>query len=166
MRLSDVTDRNGTRLGGTAIWDALYRTCRDHMAQQIPGAEMVTNAIVLFTDGLDNWSHAQFQDVIGECQQRETAIYPFVSDERSRMDAGQKALRSLAELTGGRVFYEQAGANEVASILQMDGDLRDRYTLVYKPALIKLDGSMHTIKLSAPRRTAFFTVRAGYHAMP
>jgi Ca-activated chloride channel family protein len=162
-----VTDRNGTRLGGTAIWDALYRTCRDHMAQQTPGDELVTNAIVLFTDGIDNWSHARFQDVVNECQQRETAIYPFVIDERSRMDKGQKALRSLAELTGGRVFYEQAGgANDAASILQMNGDLRDRYTLVYKPSAIKLDGSFHTIKLSAPKRTAFFTVRSGYDATP
>jgi Ca-activated chloride channel family protein len=162
-----VTDKNGTRLGGTAIWDSLYRTCHDHVVNQVPGAETAANAIVLFTDGVDNWSHARIEDAVEECQQKQTPIYPFVLDDKSRMNTGQKALRLIAEQTGGRVFYQQdLGANVTTSILQMGNDLRDRYTLVYRPAKMNLDGRFHSIKLDAPKRTAFFTVRSGYTAAP
>jgi Ca-activated chloride channel family protein len=162
-----VTDKNGTRLGGTAIWDTLYRTCRDHIPAQAPGAETTANAILLFTDGIDNQSHARPQDVIDLCQERETAIYPFLTNDRSHFDAGQKLLRTLAEQTGGRVFYTQSSSIVFStSILTIDQDLRDRYTLVYRPEKLKRDGSFHIIKLDAPHRTAFFITRTGYNAEP
>jgi VWFA-related protein len=162
-----VTDKNGSRLGGTAIWDSIYRACRDHIPAQTPGSETTANAIILFTDGIDNQSHARPQDVVDICQERETAIYPFLTDDRARFDAGQKLLRSLAEQTGGRVFYAQNNSTNFAtSVLNIDQDLRDRYTLIYRPAKLKRDGSFHTIKLDAPHRTAFFTVRTGYNAEP
>jgi VWFA-related protein len=162
-----VTDKNGTRLGGTAIWDSVYKTCRDHMAAQTPGAEEVSNAIIIFTDGIDNRSHALLQDAVEECQRRQTAIYAFVIDGRSHFDSGQKELRSLTEMTGGRVFYqEDIGANVTESILQINEELRDRYTVAHQPKKVKLDGKLHTVKLEAPHRTAFFKVRNGYFAVP
>jgi VWFA-related protein len=162
-----VTDLNGSRLGGTAIWDSLYRACRDHMPTQSATDATSANAILLFTDGIDNRSHALPQDVVDECQQHQTSIYAFVPDDKSRMNAGQKALRSIAELTGGSVFYQQSSpTNFTASVLHIDEELRDRYTLVYRPAKLKRDNSFHTIKLDCPHRTAFITVRSGYYATP
>jgi VWFA-related protein len=162
-----VTDKNGTRMGGTAIWDTLYRTCRDHIPVQTPGSETTANAIILFTDGIDNQSHARLQDVVDECQEREAVIYPFISGDRAHFDAGQKQLRSLAELTGGHVFYQQNNSSSFAtSVLGIDQDMRDRYTLIYRPTKLKRDGSFHVIKLDSPRRTTFFTVRTGYIAEP
>jgi VWFA-related protein len=162
-----VTDLNGSRMGGTAIWDSLYRACRDHMPAQPATDATWANAILLFTDGVDNRSHALPQDVVDECQQRQTPIYAFVPDEKSRMNAGQKALRSIAELTGGGVFYQQgSAANFTAAILHIDEELRDQYTLVYRPAKLKRDHSFHSIQLECPRRTAFISVRSGYYATP
>jgi VWFA-related protein len=158
-----VTDRRGMHEPGTAIWDSLYRTCRDHIPAQTPGQEEFGSAIILFTDGLDNLSHALPQDVIDECLQRQTAIYAFIIDKRSSMNAGQKALRTLAELTGGGVFYRQElGADVTSSILQIDNQLRDRYTLVYRPLKPKREGIFHPIKLYCPHRTAVITTRTGY----
>lgn len=162
-----VTDKNGTRLGGTAIWDTLYRVCRDHIPAQTPGAEVSANAILLFTDGDDNWSHARPQDVIDICAERETPIYPFVVDDKAHLNAGQKALRQLAERTGGRVFYDQAvTANVAGAIAQINRELRDRYTLVYRPHALKLDGSFHTLKLDTPTLPTQISVRSGYFAEP
>ena len=162
-----VTDKNGTRLGGTAIWDTLYRVCRDHIPAQAPGAEVSANAILLFTDGVDNWSHARPQDVIDICAARQTPIYPFLLDDKAHFDAGQSALRQLADRTGGRVFYAQAATHSVAdSILQINRDLRDRYTLVYRPQTLKLDGSFHTVKLDTPGQRTQISVRSGYFAEP
>jgi VWFA-related protein len=153
-----------SRLGGTAIWDSLYRICRDHVPAQTAGDETFSSAIVLFTDGIDNRSHALPEDVVKECQVKQTAIYPFFETGKERFDSGQKGLRSMAEMTGGRVFYEQSGANLRSSILQLDDDLLDRYTLVYRPVNPQPDGKFHTIKLSAPQRAAAFLLRSGYYA--
>jgi Ca-activated chloride channel family protein len=162
-----VTDKNGTRLGGTAIWDTLYRICRDHVPAQTPGAEVSANAILLFTDGIDNWSHALPQDVVDMCAQRQTPIYPFVIDDKAHMDKGQQALRQMAERTGGSVFYEQAsGASVAESILQINKELRDRYTLVYRPQTMKLDGSFHSVKVDTPYKPLRVMVRDGYFAEP
>lgn len=160
-----VTDQYGSRLGGTALWDTLYRVCRDHIPAQVPGSEVSANAVLLFTDGDDNASHALPEDVIDMCSQRETPIYPFVIDDRTHFDAGQKALRELAERTGGRVFYDQnvEGSAE-QSIQQINKELRDRYTLVYRPRPMKLDGSFHSVKLECPYRAVQLSVRDGYFA--
>lgn len=152
-----------SRLGGTAAWDSLYKICRDHIPAQAPGEEAFSSAILLFTDGIDNRSHALPEDVIEECQSRQTAIYPFLGGDKAHFDAGQKDLRSLAEMTGGRVFYDQSSANLTASILRIDTDLRDRITLVYRPAGFKRDGRFHGIKLESPR-VASFQTRSGYYA--
>jgi len=160
-----VTDKNGSRLGGTALWDTLYRVCRDHIPAQVPGNEVSANAILLFTDGDDNVSHALPQDVIDECSEREAPIYPFVIDDRAHFNDGQKALRQLAERTGGRVFYDQGAACGVEeSIQQINKELRDRYTLVYRPHPMKLDGSFHSVKLECPYRAVHLSVRDGYFA--
>jgi VWFA-related protein len=162
---SRTTGEARSRFGGTAIWDSTYRTCRDNIPVQTPGEETFASAIILFTDGDDNRSHALPEDVIDECQQHQTAIYPFLVDDSARRDAGQKILRSLAELTGGRVFYgQESDTNITASVLRIDTDLRDRYTVVYRPIDQKRDGKLHTIELAAPQRTAFFTTRTGYYA--
>jgi VWFA-related protein len=159
-----VGGESRSRLGGTAIWDSLYRICRDQIPVQTAGDEAFSSAIVLFTDGIDNKSHALPEDVVKECQNKQTPIYPFLETGKERFDAGQKALRSMAEMTGGRVFYEQSSAELGKSILQLDDDLRDRYTLVYRPANLHLDGKFHSIQLSAPQRAASFLMRSGYYA--
>jgi len=159
-----VGGKSRSRLGGTALWDSLYQICRDHVPAQTAGDEAFSSAIVLFTDGIDNRSHALPDDVVKECQTKQTAIYPFVETGKERFDNGQKALRSMAEMTGGRVFYEQTSTDLQASILQLDSDLRDRYTLVYRPPNLQPDGKFHTIKLSAPQRPVNFLVRNGYYA--
>ena len=162
---SHVADDNKSRCCGTALWDTLYLACRDHLSPQTPGAETSSNAIILFTDGLDNRSHALPQDVVEECQRKQTAIYPFVAPDRAHFDSGQKALRSIAELTGGRVFYQQSTSEAItASALQISQDLRNQYTLVYRPAKFKRNGAFHHIKLESPTRTAIFNARTGYYA--
>jgi VWFA-related protein len=160
-----ATAEGRSRLGGTALWDSLYKTCRDNIPAQTPGEETFSSAIILFTDGADNRSHAILQDAVDECQRKQTAIYAFLPDDRTRFDVGQKSLRSLADLTGGRVFYQQlTAANITPSILRLNTDLRDRYTLVYRPADRRRDGRFHTVTIDAPKRTAFFLTRSGYYA--
>jgi VWFA-related protein len=161
--VSAVGNERSSRLGGTAIFDALYRGVRDQIAQTDPAGNN-SNAIVLFSDGEDNASHARLDDVVSICQRTNTAIYVFSVNPKSRFDAGGNTLRTLAGLTGGRVFYDTDTAGVEADLRTMADDLRDYYLIVYRPAGLKPNGAFHRIRLESLQRGVEINARAGYNA--
>jgi VWFA-related protein len=151
-----------SRLGGTAIFDSLYRACRDQFGGS--NADKDGNFILLFSDGLDNASRARLDDVVDRCQQSHTAIYAFSDAAKSSHDGGEKVLRDLAGKTGGRVFYEQNDEGRLGDLRAIEGEVRNQYQIVYKPAQFKADGSFHRIKIDCPKRAALLHMRSGYYA--
>ncbi|MEO8735010.1 MAG: VWA domain-containing protein [Edaphobacter sp.] len=161
--LRTIAADHASRLGGTAIFDAIYTACRNQWSAE---HDMVTgNFLLLFSDGLDNFSHARIRDVIDACQQARTTIYVFSNDPKSRFSQGQKTLNELVKKSGGRIFYDPSGAEIWNDLLIMESDQRNQYRLVYKPSHLKLDGSFHTIKLDSPNRGGVITTRSGYYAL-
>jgi len=159
-----VAEDAASRMGGTALYDTVYTACRDKFGKELASGPETANFILLFTDGIDNRSHALMEDVIDICQQTHTAIYIFANGEKTFRDAGQKVLQEFAAKSGGRIFYDN-GKNEVVSNLRLiERDLRNKYVVVYKPEGFKADGSFHKIKLDCPKRTAFIFTRTGYYA--
>jgi VWFA-related protein len=151
-----------SRLGGTALFDAVYTACHDQWGSD-PTA-ITGNFILLFTDGLDNVSRARMRDVIDACQHARTAIYVFSNESKSRFSQGQKTLDELVKKSGGRIFFDPTG-DEIWNDLQiMEHDQRSQYRIVYKPSHLKLDGSFHQIKLDSPDRGGVITTRSGYYA--
>jgi VWFA-related protein len=148
-------------LGGTALFDTLFRSCLyefgniDHAASR--------NFILLFSDGEDNASHTSLEDVVDRCQRTNTAIYAFRPGSESSQSSGPKTLADLASETGGRVFSDDSEADISNGLNTIEADLNDQYRLVYNPAVVKHDGSFHHIDLKAPERVASITVRSGYY---
>ena len=151
-----------SRLGGTALFDSLYKTCRDQWTSD--PAAVTGNFILLFTDGLDNASHARLEDVIDRCQQARTAIYVFSDDPKAHFSQGQRTLTELVKKSGGRIFFDSTEAQIWKDLKVMESDQRSQYRLVYKPSHLKLDGSFHRIKLDSPERGGEITTRSGYYA--
>ncbi len=60
--------------GGTALYDALYKTCRDQLLP-LQSQEATRRAIILVSDGDDIYSHALESDAIKMCQRAETIVY-------------------------------------------------------------------------------------------
>jgi Ca-activated chloride channel homolog len=161
--ISAVGRSRGSRMGGTAIYDALYRGIRDQIARQTVAGRN-SNAILLFSDGDDNASHARLDDVIDICQRTNTAIYIFSSNPQSRFDAGEKTLRQLAEQSGGRVFFDRDPGAIRDDLQTVEQDLRDYYLIVYRPASLKPNGAFHHIRLQSLRRDVEVGARSGYYA--
>jgi VWFA-related protein len=155
---------NQSRLGGTAIFDTIYRACRDDFATLKGGT--TSNFIMLFTDGEDNASHALLSDAIEMCQRTNTAIYVFSDEPKPKVivSDGQKTLEQLARESGGRVFFEQTIDGIENDLRTIDADQRNQYRVVYKPNALKHDGTFHHIKLDSPNRGGVFTAKAGYYA--
>jgi Ca-activated chloride channel family protein len=150
-----------SRIGGTAIFTAIYQACLNQFGRLDHAAS--GNFILLFSDGEDNASHTDLRQAIDMCQHSNTAIYAFRSE--STLSSGPRTLAELASKTGGRVFFDddsEAGVDD--DLRTIEADLRNQYRLVYKPAELKHDGSYHHIELKAPERVDSITIRSGYYA--
>jgi VWFA-related protein len=159
--LRNVAADHASRLGGTALFDSIYKACRDQFGAANP---LAGNFILLFTDGIDNASHARLEDDIDICQKANVAIYIFSAEPKSLFSAGQKTLSKLATQTGGVIFFDQTRETIWNDLRVIDANLRSQYRLVYKPQQFKRDGSFHHIKLDSPTRGGVITTRSGYYA--
>lgn len=149
--------------GGTALFDALYKTCKDQMLTlQESGA--VRRALILVSDGDDNYSRAQESDAIKMCQRADTIVYTISTNISPSKDKGDDVLKAISEATGGQAFYPTKLEDVAVGFRNIEEELRSQYFLVYRPASLKQDGSFRTIYLQAldPR----YKVRAqkGYFA--
>ena len=62
-----------TAAGGTALFDAIYKTCRDKFAPD--PHDVKTRVIILVTDGEDTTSRATLKEVVDIVQRSGTTIY-------------------------------------------------------------------------------------------
>ncbi len=78
--------------GGTALFDALYKTCRDQMLTlRDPGR--LRRALILVSDGDDNYSRAEESDAIKMCQRAQTIVYSISTNVSPSKDKGDEVLQ-------------------------------------------------------------------------
>jgi Ca-activated chloride channel homolog len=146
----------------TAIFDSLYKTCRDQWTSDT--GEPTGNFILMFTDGVDDNSHAYLREAVDMCQRTRTAIYAIVNGHESGFSEGRRTLTALTEQTGGRVFFDPRGDQLLKDLALMEAEQRTQYRLVYKPSNFKADSSFHTVHLRCSVSGARITARSGYYA--
>jgi VWFA-related protein len=146
----------------TSIFDSLYTACRDQWKAD-PG-DATGNFILLFSDGLDDSSHAYLSEAVDMCQRSRTAIYAIANNRKSPFSAGQRTLEELTSQTGGRVFYNPQGDHIWEDLHQIESEQRNQYRLVYKPSEFKANGEFHRIKLDCSVKGSKIVVRSGYYA--
>jgi Ca-activated chloride channel homolog len=156
--------RESNRIATTAIFDTLYRECRDRWTQF--RGETTGNFLVLFSDGEDNASHVYLSEAVDMCQRSRTAIYAISNSRHTAfISEGQQTLERLAAQTGGRVFYRLWGEEAWKAMQEIESEQRNQYRLTYLPANFKADGKFHAIRLRCPERETKFVVRSGYYAV-
>ncbi len=152
--------------GGTAMRDAI-RMSIDHMKEK---ANKDKRVLVVVTDGNDNASMINLENLVKASQQSEVLIYAIglLSDEDGReAKRAERALKALAHATGGDSYFPKK-VDDVESIArQVARDVRNQYTIAYSPSNQALDGTFRQIKVqaSAPNRPTVRT-RSGYYANP
>ncbi len=149
--------------GGTALFDSLYRTCRDEMLT-LKSDNTVRKAIVLVSDGDDNYSRSLESDAIKMCQRAETIVYAISTDTSPSRGKGADVLKTIADATGGQVFYPIKLEDVAQGFHDIEEELRSQYSLEYRPADFKQDGSFRTIYLQAVGGKYAVRVKKGYFA--
>ena len=149
--------------GGTALFDALYKTCRDQMLT-LRETGSVRKALILVSDGDDNYSRAEESDAIKMCQRAETIVYAISTNISPSKDKGDDVLKAIAEATGGQAFYPVRIEDVATGFRNIEEELRSQYSLIYRPANFKQDGSFRTIYLHAIEPRFQVRARKGYFA--
>jgi VWFA-related protein len=149
--------------GGTALFDALYKTCKDQMLPlQETGA--VRRALILVSDGDDNYSRVEESDAIKMCQRADTIVYSISTNISPSKDKGDDVLKAISEATGGQAFYPTRLEDVAVGFRNVEEELRSQYHLVYRPANLKMDGAFRTIYLQAVDPRYHVRAQKGYFA--
>jgi VWFA-related protein len=150
--------------GGTSLYDSLYQTCRDQMLT-LREQDSVRKAIILVSDGDDNYSRALQSDAIKMCQRAETIVYAISTNVSLNKGKGDDVLTAITQATGGSAFFPNRIEDVATGFHNIEEELRSQYSLEYKPADFKADGSFRTIYLQALDRQHYVVrARTGYFA--
>ncbi len=154
-----------TAAGGSSVFDALFKTCRD----EFDPADTTQKVVVLVTDGEDTTSAATFDQALRMAKMSHVAVYVLgVRADHSlnpRELQGRQVLTRLAELTGGRVFYpaDYDGASLDGLFGSLQEELRNGYSLTYYLD-VPPDNSFHRVRIQPNDRTLHVQAPTGYYA--
>jgi VWFA-related protein len=154
--------------GRTALVDALAAT--PHLVQDRIATR---KAIVLITDGIDNFSRTPVAEAVELARHVNVPVYTiaFLSASESwlpkgAVDAKLEAVLAVARVTGGRVFpvYEDDEFRQAVTLLQ--SELSSQYFIGYYTDDEDLDGEFKEIRLEVGMRRLQARTRSGYYATP
>lgn len=157
--------------GSTALYNAIYVALSELAKQRTPGDNVSRRqGLIVFSDGEDTSSLVQFEQVLELARRAETAIYTIslktagsISDTRAVREA-DFVLRTLAQETGGRVFFPTRIDDLPGIYSQIADEISHQYTIGYTSSNTKRDGAWRRllVRLSRPNATA--RTRTGYFA--
>ncbi len=150
--------------GGTALYDAIFYACRDKLALDQPKYKF-RRAIVVVTDGDDNFSHYTRDQALEMAQKAEVAIYAISTNSTGDETEGDKVLKYLAKETGGQAYFPFKVENLEESFENIANELRHQYIILYRPDPLVTDGQFHPITLRVRgHKELIVRVRPGYYA--
>jgi Ca-activated chloride channel family protein len=162
-KLREALEKVETR-GGTALYDAVVASA-DHLKKN---AKLEKKVLFVVTDGEDNASRESLEQAIRRLQEENgPTVYTIglLGEEKQRR--ARKALQFIAEKTGGIAFFPRT-VDEVDSISkQVAHDIRNQYTLGYKPTNPKSSGGYRVIKVDAKAKgfgKLSVRTKSGYYA--
>jgi len=163
-----------TPAGGTALWDAVSFAAGKLSSR--PEIQPVARMLVVISDGKDNSSNVTLKEAIATAERGEVFVYTVSTREANeggdltitgeRTTIGDRALKLLAERTGGADFMPGSITGLNHGLEQLQQVIRSRYLISYKPALLKHDGKYRSIDITAQKsgRKLRVYARRGYYA--
>lgn len=149
--------------GGTALYDAIYKACKEKLLKERPD-HPVRRAIIVLSDGEDNQSEVTRGQAIEMAQRAEVLIYAISTDDSGLILRGDKVLEDLASATGGRAFFPFKMKDITHSFAAIEDELRSQYAVSYKPSDFDADGRYRSIQITALKKDLQVRARRGYYA--
>lgn len=160
--------------GGTALYDALVASI-DHTKL----GNRDKKILLVITDGEDNASRYSFDELMTRAQKSTVVIYTIGllgNEETSglfKVHGGEahraaKVLERVADATGGQPYFPKSLDEVESTCRQIAHDIRNQYTLVYRPTNTKKDGTFRNVRVDAyqskTKNKLVVRTRPGYYA--
>ena len=161
--LQTALEKYETR-GGTALYDAVVASAEELKKH----GKLQKKILFVVTDGEDDASRESLEQAVRRLQEENgPTVYAIglLGEERQRR--AKRALETIAERTGGIAFFPRT-LDEVDAISStVARDIRNQYTIGYKPTTPKSVGGYRTIRVDARapgHGKLTVRTRSGYYA--
>jgi len=134
--------------GGTAMYDAIYFSCRDKL-MKAPRSGPVRRAVIVLSDGDDNLSHVSREEAIEMAQRADAIIYTISTNISGAKNKGDKVLERMSEATGGRAFFPFKIQDVADAFTEIQDELRSQYLVSYSPPNLIADGHFRPVEINA-----------------
>jgi len=128
--------------GGTALYDVILR------AADMAGRQVGRKAIVVFTDGEDEGSHAVLADVEQRLQSSDATLYMIGQGRGITLDPLKRVMERLSRPTGGRALFTESIDELHDAFDKLLDELSQQYLLGYPPAKDVHDDGFRRIKVT------------------
>jgi len=145
----------------TALNDAILRAS-DDLAKR----DEKRRAIVVLSDGGENYSHASADKALDHASAAGATIYGANMSPvgPSRDIAGAAILKNLASKSGGRYIDQPGGQDLRDAFGEIVEELGHQYTITYRPTNRAKDGKWRAIDVKLSRSNLTVRTRKGYRA--
>jgi len=147
--------------GATSIYDAIAGT-----SARVADRARNRRAVIVLTDGADNWSSYTPQEVAWIASTIDVPVYVFAVGDGVNAEAAAanpkaeySPLADLARATGGDFFVANSPALAVTGITRLVDELRHQYLIAFEPSSA---AGMRRIEISTKKRDLRVSSRRWY----
>jgi len=144
--------------GSTALYDVLLRGI------EILGRQTGRKALIVFTDGEDQGSHATINDVERKLQSSDVTLYMIGQGRGVTMESLKRIMERLSTPTGGRALFTENIEELHTSFADLLDELSNQYLLGYQSTNTKRDDQWRRIKVDVDGHREV-RARQGYRAI-
>ncbi len=128
--------------GQTALYDSLLLALDNMQKAQNP-----KKALLLITDGIDNVSKSTLEQVLDRLKREKVLVYVVGLLSQSGGVASEDSLIQIGEASGGRAYFPQTPEEARRMMEIIANDLREQYTVAYRPTNAMRDGSWRSVRV-------------------
>ncbi|HKH71624.1 MAG TPA: VWA domain-containing protein [Vicinamibacterales bacterium] len=147
--------------GATSIYDAIAGT-----SARVADRARNRRAVIVLTDGADNWSSYTAQEVAWIASTIDVPVYVFAVGDGVNAEAAAanpkaqySPLADLARATGGDFFVANSPALAVTGITRLVDELRHQYLIAFEPSSVS---GMRRIEIRTKKRDLRVNSRKWY----
>ena len=127
--------------GSTALYDVILRGI------DMLGRQAGRKALIVFTDGEDQGSHATINDVERKLQSSDVTLYMIGQGRGVTMESLRRIMERLANPTGGRALFTESVDELHGAFADLLDELSNQYLLGYASTNPKRDDSWRRIRV-------------------
>jgi Ca-activated chloride channel homolog len=163
LKLKEALEKIDAR-GGTALYEAVVASA-EHLKRD---ATLERKVLFVVTDGEDNASRETLEQAVKQLQEENgPSVYAIgVLGDEEHPKRARRALEIIAQRTGGLAFFPRTLDEVDAISRQVAHDIRNQYTIGYKPTNPRASGGFRQIRVEAKKGKGKLVVRtkSGYYA--